>query len=471
MRSDVEKVYSQSIKRADAFLQTKKSIAKGTSITNSRELCLLRNDAECPICGIRFSGKNNNTEHIHPRALGGLNDDYNKVQMCTACNHDRNLTMQAMLGTPPYYKNYEKIKPDVIEFILWAEITVDRGLEEGKIFPRPHQLFIEARFANDVPPMPRQAYGRFSSWSVGDPPNLRFNGSGDENRQTKEIQSGRKIGLVERFFDKLFGYQPHTKESNQVTAKKKLETDSEIQNHTKLTSKDSPSHRGSDEGLDKTQFVTIITKLIADENEKSLAKVAQEFVAEMRILGYDVDNVTQCLKIFNLPRGLKKAIINLMPDLVVIGGSPTAPNVSLVRSSQHTIPQQKYPLIAHLNSSRRGLKLPRNPWDLVKSLNWFILNAKKYDKLADCDDAFKEEGILPKSKTRNAIVRFVQGLTEDGDYNSITEETLGKDLGSILDNIQSDILERGIKMDYVENKDDFKIELRKYFQSAKDSLN
>ena len=478
MLSELEKRYSQSLKRADAFLQSKKSIVKGTSITNSRELCLLRNDAECPICGLRFSGKNHNTEHIHPRALGGLNNDENKIQMCTACNHDRNLTMQAMLGNPPYFKNYAKIKPDVIEFILWAEVTVDDGLEAGKLFPRPHQLFIEARFANNVPPISQQAYGRFSSWSNDDPPNLRIRGSGKENQQRKEIQSGRKIGLIERFFDKLFGYQPQIIDSTPVLENEMLERDSELQNSTKQNPENDEVDNFSNENLDPNQLANIISRLLGDGKKKTLGKIAQELVVEMRKMGYDVENVTQALKIFGLPRGIKKAIINTMGDEVVLGGTKTSPNISLSNKGKvdeeapfESVNQQDYPLRSHLNSAVRGLKLPRNPWDLVASLKWFISNSQKFENLTDCDLGLKETGIIPKSRTHNVLVRIVHGLTNDGDYKSITEGNLREDLGCIIDNILNDILERGIKMDYIENKEEFIVELKKYFQSAKDSIN
>jgi len=115
--------------------------------------------------------------------------------------------------------------------------------------------------------------------------------------------------------------------------------------------------------------------------------------------------------------------------------------------------------------------LPRNPWDLVASLKWFISNSQKFENLTDCDLGLKETGIIPKSRTHNVLVRIVHGLTNDGDYKSITEGNLREDLGCIIDNILNDILERGIKMDYIENKEEFIVELKKYFQSAKDSIN
>ena len=214
MSADIKVRYAQSLERSESFLKAKKNTARSTSITSSRELCLLRNQAECPICAINFRGKNHNTEHIHPRALGGLNNDENKIQMCTACNNARNLTMQSMLGTPPYYKNYLKIKQDVDEFILWSEVTVDDGLLAGTAFPRVQAIFSEARFANSVPPIPMRAYGRFSTWDKDDPPNLKFNKFPVTSTNIKSKPSLSKPGIMTRFFDWIFDYQPPKTEAS-----------------------------------------------------------------------------------------------------------------------------------------------------------------------------------------------------------------------------------------------------------------
>ena len=47
------------------------------------------------------------------------------------CNNSRNLTMQSMLGNPPI--QYQKIKSDVDDFILWSEVTADGGLQAGSV--------------------------------------------------------------------------------------------------------------------------------------------------------------------------------------------------------------------------------------------------------------------------------------------------------------------------------------------------
>ena len=356
MLSEIKERYSQSINISDSFLQSKKSVVKGTSITSTRELCLLRNDAECPICGIRFVGKNNNTEHILPRALGGLNKNENKIQICTACNHVRNLTMQSMLGTPPYYKNYKAIKADIDEFILWSELTADDGLEAGNIFPRPQKLFIEARFANNKPKIPRQAYGRFSTWDIDEAPNLKFYKNNSQDSAFEQNRGKIKRGLIERFLDKLFGYEPRKKE------------------------------------------------LVLKEENKSL------------------NNSTG------------------------------------------------YPSVTNLNTAKTGLKLPGEPGDLVASLKWFISNKKKFENMKDCREALQAEKILSKARANRVLTRIVYGLNSEGDFESITEQDLGSDLKHILDDILNNLISDGIKMEYVEDKDAFILELKNYFQAAKDCI-
>lgn len=356
MLSEIKERYSQSINTSDSFLQSKKSVVKGTSITSKRELCLLRNDAECPICGIRFAGKNNNTEHIHPRALGGLNINENKIQMCTACNHVRNLTMQSILGVPPYYKNYKDIKADIDEFILWSELTADDGLEAGNIFPRPQKLFIEARFANNKPKIPRQAYGRFSTWDIGDTPNLRFYKKKSQNSVFDQNKSKRRMGLIERFLDKLFGYEPQKQE------------------------------------------------LFAKEENKSL------------------NNSTS------------------------------------------------YPTVTNLNSASTGLKLPKEPSDLVAALKWFILNSKRFENMKECNEALKAEKLIPSQRGGRVLARIVEVLNSEGDFESITDQDLSSDLNHILDDILDNIINTIDRLKYVEDKDAFISELNNYFQAAKDCI-
>ena len=344
MLSEIKTRYSQSLKRSETFLKSKKTTPKSSSITSTRELCLLRNQAECPICAIKFSGKNHNTEHIHPRALGGLNNDENKIQMCTACNNSRNLTMQSMLGNPPYYKNYQNIKADVNEFILWSEVTADDGLLAGSVFRRAQEIFTEARFANSEPPIPQRAYGRFSTWDNDSLPNLNFNKTPIRTSPIEHNQSERKIGLIERFFDKLFGYEPKKQETQIKQDKKKLPEGIQGNESSKQTSsKSKPSTtegkvkstetklKGSEGAIitDKQLKNDVLTDLnqlkmdiimIVGSKKLSNHDLGHSIQKWMMYRGYENYNPTSFLKLHNLPRGLKKALQTHCSDFLIISG-------------------------------------------------------------------------------------------------------------------------------------------------------
>ncbi len=167
--------YEEQLSRARQFLSASGRAKNGSSINDGRELTLLKNRAQCPHCGILFEGGNHNTEHIHPRALGGENTDSNRIQFCLACNNARNLVMQTILGHPSYFKNYPQNWPMVEEYLLWSEVSIDDGLSAGSQVDSIHQKFLMYRFSGHYSPTQIvNAYGRFSSWKKGDSPNYTF---------------------------------------------------------------------------------------------------------------------------------------------------------------------------------------------------------------------------------------------------------------------------------------------------------
>ena len=295
MLSGIKERYSSSLERANKFLQNKQVVAKGTSISSSRESCLQNNGAECPLCGIKFIGKNNNTEHVHPRALGGLNINENKIQICTACNNNRNLTMQSVLGNPPYYKNYPKSKSDVENFILWSEITIDDGLEAGRVFHEIHSIFMEFRFSNQQPKGPQRAYGRFSTWDKDSSPN-HIKSSDIIHRKTAQSRSlpnKKRRGFFLACFDYIFGYQPREQKIGLATKTSELDQNEEKSDQMKMG--------------DYTDFQKDLVSLVGS-NEISLQDLGYAIEKLMVDRGNEIYNPTEFLKSHGLPRGLKKAI-------------------------------------------------------------------------------------------------------------------------------------------------------------------
>ena len=375
---EIKNRYAESLKRSKSFLNSKNTAAKTTSITQTKELCLLRNQAECPICATKFIGKNHNTEHIHPRALGGLNNDENKIQMCTACNNSRNLTMQSMLGNPPYYKNYQKIQADVDEFILWSELTADDGLQAGSVFSRPHEIFTQARFANSEPPIPQRAYGRFSTWDKNDPPNLNFNKTQSKDNRSKSKFLTRKPGIITRFFDWVFDYQP---QAEKAVPEEKLdekpgsvpEKDASENDEMKLADnidavKESKQKQEDIIPTNEVNKFRMDVILMIGLKKLSSIDLGHSIKKLMIERGNEMYNPTSFLKSHGLPRGLRKALETNCGDLLEINGDGAVWHVKL---NEELVTNHKK-LESELNEKLDASEINKIPlvefWSIVKNL-------------------------------------------------------------------------------------------------------
>ena len=236
IRETLVKRYEPVLNTARQFLVKQRVSKSGGSASDLRKKALLEAEADCPQCGLRFVGKNHNTEHIHPKSLGGgKGDSGNRIQMCRMCNNARGSIMTAFIGTPPFAKHYPQNWSNIEAFLLWSELTIDDGLDAGAQIPEVHELFMEARFAGAKPvgAKPSRAFGRFSTWSVGDAPNYPHNvkrGAID----TSQVQSKQQavhhtpqiaptvssrttptVGsllarMARKALDRLFDYEPKT---------------------------------------------------------------------------------------------------------------------------------------------------------------------------------------------------------------------------------------------------------------------
>lgn len=214
---DLQVRYAPSIERAKSFLEGKKKTANGTSISQTGLLKLLQNRADCPLCGVVFEGTNHNTEHIHPRSLGGTNDVNNKIQLCKNCNNCRNSILQRMLPPPPFHKSYPENWDIVQDLIIWSELTIDDGLGAGVALPGVHEKFLEERFAGESPKKgPQRAFGRASTLNDAKGPNYPHNKNGDDSASLGDMISSskdrrmQKMGFWQRYvvpiLDRATGY-------------------------------------------------------------------------------------------------------------------------------------------------------------------------------------------------------------------------------------------------------------------------
>ena len=234
--------YELVLDRARTFLGKKGTTKNGGTISDTRKKTLDEHEADCPHCGLRFRRQNHNTEHIHPKALGGdKSDKNNRIQMCKMCNNARNSTMLAFMGDAPYFSHYPSNWPEAEAYLLWSELTIDEGLSAGAQIPEVHELFIEARFAGEMPlsAQPRRAYGRFSTWLAGDRPNYAGNRTAaelsqapatptqpDAERSTPSVTMGSFLARMARnVLDWVFDYSPDdSSEPEDKESSKKLFT-------------------------------------------------------------------------------------------------------------------------------------------------------------------------------------------------------------------------------------------------------
>lgn len=320
--------YATSLKKSKSFFEGKKKTPKGTPITQSQLLKLYQNRADCPVCGTEFSGTNNNTEHIHPRALGGTNEATNKIQMCKLCNHCRNSVMQHHLIGPPYSKSYPQMWDAIQRFIMWSEITIDDGLEAGEIFPEIHQAFMDERFAGLTPPKgPSRAFGRASTIDGAGAPNYPHNratGTTLRPRQTP-IRSTTKKGFWERIatpvLDFMTGYGRGKPPSTNTTSQKTRNDIEEAKRPSSVVVSKKEVESGlsafiSEEKRDPKipleprtieQFVQFMLGVLsyAPQELSIVGRIIERHLTE---LNAEFTSTTYFLQLHGLPPGLKKAI-------------------------------------------------------------------------------------------------------------------------------------------------------------------
>lgn len=309
--------YATSLKKSKTFFEGKKKTPKGTPITQSQLLKLYQYRADCPVCGTEFSGTNNNTEHIHPRALGGTNEATNKIQMCKLCNHCRNSVMQHHLMGPPYSKSYPLMWEQIQRFIMWSEITIDDGLEAGEIFPEIHEVFMDERFAGLKPPKgPSRAFGRASTIDGAGAPNYphnRVRGTTPRSRQPP-MRSSRKRGFWERFatpvLDFMTGYGRGQPPSTKTTSKTTRTNPRQGEQPSPVSTPISDEKREPKVSLeDRTieQFVEYMLDVLTHIPQE-LSIVGRIIERHLSELNAEFTSTTYFLQLHGLPPGLKKAI-------------------------------------------------------------------------------------------------------------------------------------------------------------------
>lgn len=206
---DLESLYSKEIEKAKKFLENKKTVANGTNLSPTKVEFLLKTKAQCPLCGIKFQGANHNTEHIHPRGIGGENTQANKIQICITCNNSRNQVMQSLLGRPPFHKAYPENWVKIRKLLIWSLSSIDIGDSAVRQLPEFQDLFLECRTGGlPMHTVPTLAFHRSSTWKIGDEPNSPLNGI---KAVPKKVMPKKSKGFFVTILDKLFGFEAEEK--------------------------------------------------------------------------------------------------------------------------------------------------------------------------------------------------------------------------------------------------------------------
>jgi len=206
---DLEFLYSKEIEKAKKFLENRGTVVNGSNLSPTKLEFLLETKAQCPLCGIKLQGANHNTEHIHPRGIGGENAQKNKIQICITCNNSRNQVMQSLLGRPPFHKAYPENWVVVRKLLIWSLSSIDIGNSAVSQLPEFQDLFLECR-TGGVPmhTVPTTAFHRSSTWKIGDEPNSPLNGI---KATPKKVIAKKNRGFFVTILDKLFGFDPEEK--------------------------------------------------------------------------------------------------------------------------------------------------------------------------------------------------------------------------------------------------------------------
>lgn len=397
-----EEIYSESLAKAKDFLDKKKKSSTGSKISESRLFTIVNNYAQCPQCGIQLRGANHNTEHIHPRALGGGNEDANKIQICISCNNSRNMVMQAILGHPPFHKSYPENWRHVESYILWSERTIDRGLESGAIYQEIHNLFMNYRFGGL--PLERtieRFYGRVSTWEKGALPQSKNLQRQPRISVAKQMQPHKKTGLVTKFFDKVFGYS--SSKPSKISDKNKNNTAEYL---TRKIESPTSSQITENRTHSKEQFAEFMLSILTT-TPQSLTSIGKKIEAHLNNLKMEKTSTSFFLSMHGLPRGLKKAIENQLGERVEITGAEPKYFVALAE-----------PLTAALEQRLENTTV------LEKSENAGVLIEHENDKVPvdPIDPAFKGhvmaslkgmEGEIKLSTLSPRLNRYLKSIGEE----------------------------------------------------------
>ena len=398
---DLEVRFHAELETVKKHLSSKASNSGRTQLGPKKIQHLYDNNADCPICGTIFEGGNHNTEHIFPIAFGGKNTMQNKIQICVMCNNSRNQVMQAMIGNSPrseFPSNWVKIK----QIILWLLITIDDGIQAGKLLQTPHNKFMQYRTGGEpFPNRPKRAYGRFSTWKIGDEPNYKM--------KTNFMQKQRSKSPFLRIFEKFFLYDNKQKAAKtQETVSENVTSRGRITSNTTTTNQIEP---------DPQSLRKSILSLISEDEQISVMAIGNRIRKFQESNGWDEVGTRSYLESHGFPRnfGLLNALKQCFGEQILVTNNQSEQQVKISNNIQPNYPQTKY-----LNSGHEGLQLPREPEEFANVLSWLSKNIHQYETHTDCRDALKDTKLTSSNRSTSVLLLLYSVIIDD--YDKLQDE-------------------------------------------------
>lgn len=328
--------YSIALKDAEEVLSdAKEPLDRRRNWTADERKRWLVREPECPLCKQKYTDSNKITkEHIHPLCLGGKESAHNITALCDQCNQSRDHMMKRVLAfstVKDLRKRWPANRTSVQEFIVWCHATIFEDISVIRSFPHINEAFSIAR--NIDYPGESDYEGAHKDKRKITIRTLRSSVSSKMKSITKGFRKNKTVlsQKVEVGCEKCPQILRIPKDySGEYRCPKCKFVNKQTPSQSKTkTQKDSPPSDATDDVLKSTsseqdilpidEFKMIILGLIPNE-PISLTLLGRNISSYLDSEGYEDTTTTAFLKLFGLPRGLKRALVaHLDSEIEIIG--------------------------------------------------------------------------------------------------------------------------------------------------------
>ena len=388
-------------------------------------------------------------EHIIPRVLGGDNRRLNLVAMCHRCNQCRNAVMNEIIPHLPTIRGsklQETVRDTLSRYVEWSIRTIHTP-NSNKVDTSLSELF-EKEKIDDESRQPRMiARARRRAAKSSEKAAKRRTAKISKKEKTiasdevlevlKEILETQKAILarlqkspLRRFRDWIFGFLPSKKPRPKVDSRSKKHEEKKSRRRRnrgrrisegKTTPSNQPhlepnykyfcpecndrfrkwnhalTHK-SETGHCSHICDDCSSFLVSDKrkNEHEIQTGHTSFSGnyfsqqQMSIKHYNPDNSIS-----------EKLSLDPTRKVAEIESLATPPKQSEIKQDEGD-----FPLVDSLNTSRKGLRLPREPKQLAIVLMWFAENAHKYQSTEELKAIMSSESIIGKTRGNYLLTKL-----------------------------------------------------------------